>query len=84
MNPPPHHPYIRTPLVKTVSTKLVSCLGERLNDNELDSVLTDCMDPEDDEGFIPYIREYPFSYFKSTRSFHFKSKSCHSHLLTEL
>ncbi|XP_015178640.1 PREDICTED: myosin light chain alkali isoform X1 [Polistes dominula] len=29
-------------------------LGERLTDAEVETVLKDCMDPEDDDGFIPY------------------------------
>ncbi|XP_015518062.1 myosin light chain 1 [Neodiprion pinetum] len=29
-------------------------LGERLNDAETEEVLRDCMDPEDEDGFIPY------------------------------
>jgi Ca2+-binding EF-hand superfamily protein len=29
-------------------------LGERLTDVECDAILKDCMDPEDDDGFIPY------------------------------
>ncbi|KAH0819797.1 hypothetical protein GEV33_002994 [Tenebrio molitor] len=29
-------------------------LGERLSDAETDDVLKDCMDQEDDDGFIPY------------------------------
>ncbi|XP_076183744.1 myosin light chain alkali isoform X1 [Ptiloglossa arizonensis] len=29
-------------------------LGERLADNEVETVLKDCMDPEDEDGFIPY------------------------------
>ncbi|CAH0553434.1 unnamed protein product [Brassicogethes aeneus] len=29
-------------------------LGERLENGEADEVLTDCMDKEDDDGFIPY------------------------------
>ncbi|XP_012237080.1 myosin light chain alkali isoform X4 [Bombus vosnesenskii] len=29
-------------------------LGEKLTDAEVEEVLKDCMDPEDDEGFIPY------------------------------
>jgi len=29
-------------------------LGEKLTDAEADEVLKDCMDPEDDDGFIPY------------------------------
>lgn len=33
-------------------------LGERLDDDECDTVLKDCMDPEDDDGQIPYAREY--------------------------
>ncbi|KYN37901.1 Myosin light chain alkali [Trachymyrmex septentrionalis] len=35
-------------------------LGERLNDEECDTVIKDCMDPEDDDGFIPYARKYHF------------------------
>ena len=30
-------------------------LGERLNEKEVDEVLKDCLDPEDDDGMIPYI-----------------------------
>jgi len=30
-------------------------LGERLTDKEVDEVLADCLDPEDDEGMVPYI-----------------------------
>lgn len=33
-------------------------LGERLEDTDVDEVLKDCMDAEDDEGQIPYAREY--------------------------
>ncbi|XP_003696164.1 myosin light chain alkali isoform X1 [Apis florea] len=29
-------------------------LGEKLSDAEVDEVLKDCMDPEDEDGFIPY------------------------------
>ncbi|XP_058813938.1 myosin light chain alkali isoform X1 [Topomyia yanbarensis] len=29
-------------------------LGEKLSDDELDAVFKDCMDPEDDDGNIPY------------------------------
>lgn len=29
-------------------------LGERLTDQECEIVLKDCMDPEDEDGFIPY------------------------------
>jgi len=29
-------------------------LGERLEDIDVDTVLADCMDKEDDDGFIPY------------------------------
>lgn len=31
--------------------------GERLSDAETDEVLADCMDKEDDDGFIPYERK---------------------------
>lgn len=33
--------------------------GERLTDEEVDSVFKDCMDEEDEDGMIPYAREYP-------------------------
>lgn len=35
-------------------------LGERLEDAETDVVLKDCMDQEDDDGFIPYERKLYF------------------------
>jgi hypothetical protein len=35
----------------------VSNSGERLSDAETDDVLKDCMDQEDDDGFIPYERK---------------------------
>lgn len=31
--------------------------GEKLSDAELDEVVKDCMDPEDEDGMIPYVRE---------------------------
>lgn len=33
-------------------------IGERLSDVECDEVIKDCMDQEDDDGFIPYARKY--------------------------
>lgn len=36
----------------------ISVTGERLSDAECDEVIKDCMDPEDDDGFIPYARKY--------------------------
>lgn len=33
-------------------------LGERLSDPETEEVLRDCMDKEDDDGFIPYERKH--------------------------
>lgn len=32
--------------------------GEKLSDAELDEVVKDCMDPEDEDGMIPYVRKY--------------------------
>jgi len=32
----------------------LSSLGERLEDVQVDTVLADCLDPEDEEGFVPY------------------------------
>lgn len=31
--------------------------GEKLTDEELDLVVKDCMDPEDEDGMIPYVRK---------------------------
>jgi len=30
--------------------------GERLEDKEVDDIMTACCDPEDDDGMIPYKR----------------------------
>jgi Ca2+-binding EF-hand superfamily protein len=30
-------------------------LGERLEEKEVEEVLKDCLDPEDEDGFIPYV-----------------------------
>ncbi|KAL0832093.1 hypothetical protein ABMA28_001578 [Loxostege sticticalis] len=35
-------------------THTLLALGEKLEDNEVDEVVKDCMDPEDDDGMIPY------------------------------
>ncbi|XP_052869608.1 myosin light chain alkali [Anopheles cruzii] len=32
----------------------LTALGERLSEDELEAVFNDCMDPEDDDGNIPY------------------------------
>ncbi|XP_035779998.1 myosin light chain alkali isoform X2 [Anopheles aquasalis] len=32
----------------------LTALGEKLDETELDNVFKDCMDPEDDDGNIPY------------------------------
>lgn len=38
---------------------LISYLpGEKLDDEEVQEVFKDCMDAEDDDGQIPYAREY--------------------------
>lgn len=37
---------------------MILSTGERLSEAEVDEVLKDCLDPEDDEGMIPYVREY--------------------------
>lgn len=31
--------------------------GEKLSDQELDEVVKDCLDPEDEDGMIPYVRK---------------------------
>ena len=35
-------------------THTLMALGEKLDDKEVDEVVKDCMDPEDDDGMIPY------------------------------
>lgn len=35
-------------------THTLLALGEKLEDNEVNEVVKDCMDPEDDDGMIPY------------------------------
>jgi len=34
--------------------------GEKLSDQEVAEIAKDCMDPEDDDGMVPYVREYYF------------------------
>lgn len=40
--------------------------GEKLTEAEVDEVAKDCMDPEDEDGMIPYVRKYIFkgTFFK--------------------
>jgi hypothetical protein len=33
-------------------------IGEKLEDDEVNQVFTDCMEPEDDDGNILYARKY--------------------------
>lgn len=33
-------------------------IGEKLEDAQVDELVKDCMDPEDDDGMIPYARKY--------------------------
>ncbi|CAH2040547.1 unnamed protein product, partial [Iphiclides podalirius] len=42
-------------------THTLLALGEKLEDNEVAEVTKDCMDPEDEDGMIPYafIRSFP-------------------------
>ncbi|XP_044003064.1 myosin light chain 1 isoform X2 [Aphidius gifuensis] len=35
-------------------TNMLLTLGEKLDEKEVDIVVKDCMDPEDEDGFIPY------------------------------
>jgi hypothetical protein len=35
-----------------------SVLGERLTDTEVQDFVKDCVEPEDEDGFTPYIRKY--------------------------
>lgn len=45
-------------LPKTVHTNLSECsIGEKLTDAEVDEVAKDCMDPEDEDGMVPYVRK---------------------------
>ncbi|MDK3206105.1 hypothetical protein QMQ04_29715, partial [Escherichia coli] len=36
-------------------THILLSLGEKLSDEELDLVVKDCMEPEDEDGMIPYV-----------------------------
>ncbi|XP_050421776.1 myosin light chain alkali isoform X1 [Adelges cooleyi] len=36
-------------------THILLSLGEKLSDKELDEAVKDCMDPEDEDGMIPYV-----------------------------
>jgi hypothetical protein len=38
-------------------------LGEKLSDQELDIVVKDCLDPEDEDGMIPYVRKWSNFYY---------------------
>ncbi|CAG9579715.1 unnamed protein product [Danaus chrysippus] len=40
-------------------THTLLALGEKLDDNEVAEVTKDCMDPEDDDGMIPYACNIP-------------------------
>lgn len=33
-------------------------IGEKLDDEQVEALFKDCVDPEDDEGYIPYARKY--------------------------
>lgn len=46
-------------------------LGERLSDPECEEVLRDCMDKEDDDGFIPYERKLTKVAFRKTNCKYF-------------
>ena len=35
-------------------------LGERLTDTEVQDFVKDCVEPEDEDGFTPYVRKYHF------------------------
>lgn len=37
---------------------MILVLGERLADTETDELLKDCLDTEDDDGFVPYERKF--------------------------
>jgi hypothetical protein len=53
------HIYIFIYLFVTIHSNLY--VGERLTDQECETVLKDCMDPEDEDGFIPYTRKCLFT-----------------------
>lgn len=48
----------------------INLLGEKLEDTEVAEVTKDCMDPEDDDGMIPYARKY-FSFLFYPKSVHY-------------
>lgn len=37
--------------------------GENLEDEQVEALFADCMDPEDDEGMIPYSRKFSINCF---------------------
>lgn len=37
---------------------LMCFIGEAMADDEVETLFRDCMDPEDEEGMIPYAREF--------------------------
>lgn len=42
----------------TKNFSMILVLGERLADTETDELLKDCLDTEDDDGFVPYERKF--------------------------
>lgn len=40
----------------------VSKLGEKLSEEDIDELMTDCLDEENDEGEIEYTRKYLFHF----------------------
>lgn len=45
-----------------------SVLGERLTDTEVQDFVKDCVEPEDEDGFTPYVRKYSFLWLPSACS----------------
>lgn len=41
------------------SGDVTSVAGERLDDKEVEDIIKDCSEPEDEDGFVPYVRKFP-------------------------
>lgn len=57
-------------------------LGERLEDNEVEECLKDCMDAEDEDGFIPYDRKYTLQYIHFQQKSHQQARKQSTHFKT--
>jgi len=45
---------------RIITSRYLCFLGEKLTEAEVDEVTKDCLDPEDEDGMIPYVRKYVY------------------------